>query len=120
MRLPKHRLYIGQAIVGIQVNKSRNDTTAVQMVVFHLPRGSNRSDLVDLQAISMPNTIVMYPTKNIAMFISSRPQSKRFCRLTWICDHGQRPTFVRQYTMKRCALHCYEDNLLEDRTAGQR
>jgi hypothetical protein len=66
MRLPKHRLYIGQAIVGIHVNKSRNDTTAMQIVVFHLPRGANRSDLVDLQAISMPNTMVMYPTANIA------------------------------------------------------
>jgi hypothetical protein len=73
IRLPKHRLYIGQAIVGIHVSRSRNDTTARQIVVFHLPRGSNRSDLVDLQAISMPKTIVMYPTTKIAASVSHKP-----------------------------------------------
>lgn len=59
IRLPKHLLLIGQAIVGIHVRRSRNDTTAMQIVVFHLPRGANRSDRSDLQAISMPKTKVM-------------------------------------------------------------
>jgi hypothetical protein len=70
MRLPKHRLYIGQAIVGIHVNKSRNDTTPIQIVVFHLPRGANLSVLMDLTAISIPNIKVMYPTMNMAVKVS--------------------------------------------------
>jgi hypothetical protein len=77
IRLPKHRLYIGQAIVGIHVSKSRNDTTAMQMVVFHLPRGANRSDPTDLQAISMPKTIVMYPTRKIASKSAQTPMNAR-------------------------------------------
>jgi hypothetical protein len=70
MRLPKHRLYMGHAIVGIHVKSSRNDTTAMHIVVFHLPRGAKRSDLMDRQAVSMPNTMVMYPTMKIATQIS--------------------------------------------------
>jgi hypothetical protein len=73
IRLPKHRLYIGQTTVGIHVSRRSNDTTATQIVVFHLLRGSNRSDLIDLQAISMPNTIVMYPTTKIAVPVSRKP-----------------------------------------------
>jgi hypothetical protein len=111
MRLPKHRLYIGQAIVGIHVSKSRNDTTAMQIVVFHLPRGANRSVLSDLQAISMPNTMVMYPTKKIAGLVSHIANCVATAR-TWKCNHRKSPTFVRQYTMKGCALHCYKYSLL--------
>lgn len=70
MRLPKHRLYIGHAIVGSHVSKSRNDTTAMQIVVFHLPRGANRSVLTDLHAISKPKTMVMKPTRKIATTVS--------------------------------------------------
>jgi hypothetical protein len=88
MRLPKHRLYIGQAIVGIHVSKSRNDTTAIQMVVFHLPRGANRSDPTDLHAISMPKTKVMYPTRKIAYKLAYISMPAPLCTylvvLSWI------------------------------------
>lgn len=112
IRLPKHRLYMGQAIVGIHVSRRRNDTTAMQIVVFHLPRGAKRSVLRDLQAISMPKTMVMYPTRKIARHFSLVVLTSLWFVHTWECNHGKSPTFVRQYTMKGCALHCYEDNLL--------
>jgi len=112
IRLAKHRLYMGQAMVGIHVSMSKNDTTAMQIVVFHLPRGANRSVLRDLQAISMPKTMVMYPTRKIAMPLSLLTHISHWFAHTWECNHGKSPTLVRQYTMKGCALHCYEDNLL--------
>jgi hypothetical protein len=59
MRLPKQVLDIGQTTVGIHVSKSMNDTTATQIVVFHLPRGANRSFLKARIATSMPKTSVM-------------------------------------------------------------
>lgn len=73
MRPPKHLLYIGHRMVGSQVSNSRNDTTAMQIVVFHLPRGANRSVLMDLHAISKPKTTVTKPTKKIAMMVSLDP-----------------------------------------------
>jgi hypothetical protein len=86
IRLPKHRLYIGHAIVGIHVNKSRNDTTAIQIVVFHLPRGANLSVLMDLTAVSIPNINVMYPTMNMAMRVNPGSIHKRLLH-TWKCNH---------------------------------
>jgi hypothetical protein len=59
IKLPKHRLYIGHAIVGIQVARSKTDTAEMQIVVFHLPRGANRSERSDRQAVSKPKTRVM-------------------------------------------------------------
>jgi len=70
IKLPKHRLYIGQAMVGIHVSTTRNDNMAIQIVVFHLPRGAKRSDLTDLQAISNPKIKVMYPIKKRAVRVS--------------------------------------------------
>jgi hypothetical protein len=84
IRLPKHRLYIGQAIVGIHVNKSRNDTTAIQIVVFHLPRGANLSVLIDRKAISMPNIKVVYPTRKIAVHVSQGSNSGWYARCTYL------------------------------------
>ena len=73
MRLPKHRLYIGQAIVGIQVRSSRKDTTPTQIVVFHLPRGAKRSRLRARHAISIPKIKVMYPITKIPAVVSPCP-----------------------------------------------
>jgi hypothetical protein len=95
MRLPKQRLYIGQAIVGIHVNKSRNDTTAIQIVVFHLPRGANLSVLIDRRAISMPNIKVVYPTRKIAVQVRKCPALIDALSIhTWECNHGKPATLV--------------------------
>ena len=45
MSPPKQVFGDGQATVGIQERRSMNDTTAIQIIVFHLPRGANRSCL---------------------------------------------------------------------------
>jgi hypothetical protein len=84
----------------------------MQIVVFHLPRGANRSDRSDLQAISTPNTKVMYPTRKMAILVSVVFYHTRFCTRTWKRYHRQPSTLVRQYTMKGCALCRYEYNLL--------
>jgi hypothetical protein len=69
IRLPKHVLDIGQATVGIQVIRSIKDTTAMDIVVFHLPRGRKRSCRNPLMSISTPKTNVMYPTRKIAAIV---------------------------------------------------
>ena len=87
MRPPKHRLNIGHMTVGIQVRRSINETTAIQMVVFHLPRGANRSLRKPLQAVSTPKTKVMYPMMNIPTGVSNdRLQNIPFYP-TWKCGH---------------------------------
>jgi hypothetical protein len=70
IRLPKQRLYIGQATVGIHVSSERDETTTMQIVTFHFPRGANRLYFRERSAISMPKTRVMYPIRNIAALVS--------------------------------------------------
>jgi hypothetical protein len=70
IRLPKQRLYIGHATVGIHVRRTMKDTTPMQIAAFHRPRGANRSYLKARRAISIPKTRVIYPMRKIAMVVS--------------------------------------------------
>jgi hypothetical protein len=73
IRLPKQVLDIGQATVGIHARRSINDITAMQIVVFHFPRGANRSCLKALMAISIPKTKVINPMRKSAGTVSLVP-----------------------------------------------
>ena len=119
IKLPKHRLNIGQMTVGIQVSKLKKATTAMQMVEFHFPRGANRSDLKALIAVSIPNTRVMYPIKNMATAVSSNQRKTCRRQRTRKRHHGQSSTIIRKITTKRSALHCYKKNLLYYRASSQ-
>jgi hypothetical protein len=70
MRLPKHLLYMGQAIVGIQVSTIKNPAIPIHTVVVHFPLGSNGCDLKARIAVSNPKIKVMYPMMKIAVSVS--------------------------------------------------
>lgn len=72
IRLPKQRLYMGHATVGIQVKRSMNAMTPTHIDAFHFPRGANRSYLKARIAISIPKTRVTYPVMKIATHCQRR------------------------------------------------
>jgi len=74
IKLAKHRLYIGQATVGIQVRRTRKEMNPMHTVVDHFPRAANRSRLRARIAMSTPKTRVTFPTKKIALKIVSQAQ----------------------------------------------
>jgi hypothetical protein len=87
IRLPKQVLDVGHATVGIHARRSIKDITAMQMVVFHLPRGANRSCLKALIAISIPKTKVINPMRKRAGMVSFVSLPERLLRHTWEHNH---------------------------------